>query len=483
MHAAKVLNRVIDSLDLRLGRNRQPSTWLTENAVTWRTQFDNYQPGAAPVFYELQGLGTFTVQPGRRPYEFTLINRDICDIRIWNPEKWKTSQNTGQFYVQFRSVFMQFHGLVAVRKVLDALSALMYGAERMAPGGGWDYCRVSGADLAADLSLNTNVTLRDLDDYVCLARMRDHQHTPYSENTAELLQRLSERERRYTPPMDNKGGDIYTPPPPGPGEAAAVALIKEFAAGVDLGAHFDQNLPLVSRSVTRRQKLYTAYFGRFGSKLFARLYNKLASLPVQGKEYMLDVWTLAGWDAVSPVWRTEFSLSGDFLKSFSVADENAELAEDLRELDVFERHIPDLWHYSTHSWLRHCSDTSTDTNTTRWQTSPMWAVLQTAFAPSSALSIEREHWTPAPEAFERQLLAQATGVAVTVAALHSKNMATEDIHDALPAVAKRLVAFLESDDAKHAIDEKRKLYGWDVFSDAQLRTHFRAERMAQGAGS
>ncbi len=476
-----VLNRVVDSLDVRIGQNLCASDWLLSSSASWRTQFDEYEPGQPATFYELPGLGTFTVQPGRRPYEFTLINNAVCDIRIWNPEKWLTSRDTGQFYVSFRSVFLQFHGMAAVRAVLAALRKLMYGSVLTSSNPqGWNFTRVSGADLASDVQLDSNLTHKDLDDYVCLARTRDESSTPYAENTDELLKRLAVRENRSAPPMDNKGGDIFILPSPGPAELAALALIKQFAAGVDLARDFDAGRALVSRSVTRRRQLYTCYFGKFGSKLFARVYNKLASLAVHGKEYMLDVWQLAGWDNKSPVWRTEFSLSGDFLKAFRVVTENGEPVADLRDLDTFEQHISDIWKYLTHDWLRHCSDTH-QVITTQWTTSEMWTELQKAFAPSTALLLERDHWTPAPEAFAAQMEKQARGVAVTTAALRSKNL--EKPLEALGNLAERFSTFFSSDEAQQAIHDKRRDYGWDNYTDTELRASYRAARMQQGLGS
>ncbi len=478
---SKVVNQVVDSLDVRVGQNRSASAWLLLSAVVWRTQFDEYEPGQAPTFYELDGLGTFTVQPGRRPYEFTLINQSICDIRVWNPEKWRTSRDTGQFYVSFRSSFLQFHGMEMVHKVLATLRKLMYGdSPTSVSPDGWNFTRVSGADLACDMQLSSNLTHKDLDDYVCLARTRDESSTPYVENTEDLLKRLSVRESRPSTPMDNKGGDVFILPPPGPAESAALALIKQFATGVDLARDFDAGSAVVSRSVTRRRQLYTCYFGKFGSAIFARLYNKLASLAVHGKEYMLDVWHLRGWDSESPVWRTEFSLSGDFLKGFKVVTEFGEPVEDLRDLDTFENHLHDIWHYLTHSWLRHCDDTH-QVITTQWTTSDMWEQLQKAFSPSKSLLFERTHWTPPPEAHALQLRKQAQGVAVTSAALASKNL--ERPLEALGVVGQHLVAFLKSKDAELALEAKLKHYGWDSYTDTQLRSNYRAARMQQGLGS
>lgn len=110
---SSLLNRAIDSLYLRLGSALLPSPWLLAHISEWRLYKDSYDYKDPVDFYvELPHLGTFRLLPfGHRPYEFTLTNPKIGDIHIWNPDRWQSSVATGQFYLDFRSCYLQQQSL------------------------------------------------------------------------------------------------------------------------------------------------------------------------------------------------------------------------------------------------------------------------------------------------------------------------------------------------------------------------------------
>lgn len=287
-----ILNTIIDSLHLRVCRIASPSDWLLQHYLAWRAYQKTAEFGADPLLIDIPGVGAFSLKfSGHRPYEFVLINPEICDIRIWNPDKWSSAVQgqTGQLYIDFRSRFLQLAGLPAVYSVLEALHKAFFGT--------WAYgwVRVSRADLSADLQLDRNFGWTDLEQFVSRARRREIM----AGDQPDLLDQA--REILAAAPTDNKGGATYTLS--NSDFQTLQKLVDSFGSTED--AHLYR--------VVHDRNPQTLYFGSFGGALYARVYDKLASLSKQGKEYMKEIWGAAGWDGESPVWRFEFSLSGDFL--------------------------------------------------------------------------------------------------------------------------------------------------------------------------
>lgn len=197
-NAPQLLNSVVDSLDIRVLRWMLPSDWLLEQLPLWRQYQQNSEPGDQPFLVQVPGLGSFRLKPTKsRPYEFVLINPEIADIRIWNPDKWNTAieGQTGQFYINFRSKFLQFQGLGKVRSFINALVSTFCKA---GPGqqecdlGGFN--RVSRPDLACDVQETRDMTWSDLSSFVCRSRKRDTfvYHPPLCEDShtaRKLLQK------------------------------------------------------------------------------------------------------------------------------------------------------------------------------------------------------------------------------------------------------------------------------------------------------
>lgn len=463
-----VVNRVVDSLDVRLLIPHAPSRWLFRQLPGWRKHRDTWNPGADPLTVEVPELGTFTIQPTSRPYEWVLINPEVADIRIWNPDKWETAWKgqTGQFYVSFRSAWLQAHDLDEVRLFLAAVAGVFCHAESPA----LDYepfQRVARADLACDLAEARDMTWGDLDDYTCRSRKRDAFTTPYHVASDLALKALGDRLSSQAPPMDNKGGANTTH---APAAGAAKAALGVFARVMETGLRVEDQ-GFVSRVVASRTP-QTVYFGRFGSQVYGRVYNKLLSLPVQDKLYMLDVWVANGWDGSSPVWRTEFSLSGEFLKDCIDLGTGE---RDLRDLDAFLVAVPNLWAYLTGEWLVHHAR-SKETRVERRPVSDRWAAIRAAWEGSQAIKRDRPLRNPK----EAQIMAQIKGCIVTLAALRA------DADEALNGIAQTIEELAEfSTEALFPVlqAERRRMLGIDDFSDTYLSSMYRSDRIKQGLGS
>jgi hypothetical protein len=440
---------------LRLLRFASPSTWLLDRLSSWRDFQQNSEPDSNPFIVELPGLGSFRLKPTKsRPYELVLINSEIADIRIWNPEKWSTAiaGATGQFYISFRSKFLQFQGVEGVRGFIAALESLLCNAFDSEAAGGWE--RVSRVDLAADMQSDRGYQWMDLDRFVTRARQKD-----INPDSSILLEEL--KGLLPSPPSDNKGGATYT---------LNADLYSKVVQALD-SEHSEDGY--VYRMVAKKEP-QTIYFGRFASALYARLYDKLASLDRQHKGYMRDIWRDAGWDGDSPVWRHEFSLSGDFLRAIA----NLETGEiqDLREFELFLTAIPRLWQYLTCDWLRFTALEADDSNPWRREVADSWAMLQMAFA--SPTSIIRRHPPRYPD--DKQLKAQMLGVALTIAA---KRGSSDTDETAIQSLFSDLVHWVDHPDFYNRLKERRQVLGVDDFSDTSLSALYRVERLAEGFGS
>lgn len=469
----KIINTVFDSLDVRVFRHAAPSERMVSDSQVWWAWSEDWEPGDPPAFVQLPGLGTFRVKPGGAvPYAHVLINPQICDIRIWNPAKWNTPAcaNTGQFYVSFRSVFMQRYGLFGVRAVLAALEALYCVPGSVAPGAPAPFDRIARVDLAVDTQEPRDMLWADLDRFVCRARKLDT-WTHLTPAQIEKLFGLELDEGSYLP-MEAPAGDSALAVT----ARAASQVLRGFFQSVanDLQTHGEADL---SRVVSHNRRPQTVYFGRFGSKLYARRYNKYGSLVVQNKLHMLDVWLENGWSDGSPVWRTEFSISGDFLKDYSIIRDGLKI-EDCRDLGLLEDVAPILWDYLVCDWLTMRDPVATDSNYRRWPISASWSVMAGAFGVAAGEG-ERDHSRTVPRE-DTHLTLQARGCSVSTVALRAAALGSVD--DALQSMLDDFVYQLD-DTFRADVDHRLLEFGLDPFSDTALSASLRRQRLREAAGS
>lgn len=470
----KIVNRVIDSLDVRLFRHAAPSQRLMRDAEVWRSLIAAYEPGDSPQYVQLPGLGTFRIKMGGHPpYEFVLINPQIADIRIWNVGRWsgKAAAQTGQLYVSFRSVFLQRFGLEGARRVLSVLVDLFCVPGAVHPDAGPEFDRVARVDLAVDTQEDRDMVWGDLDRFVCRARKLDTWAHLTPAHVEQLLK------------IDLSAGSYLPQDAPALHDdlprlaRSASRVLHSYVRQVvnDLEQHGEASL---SRIVSHNRRPQTVYFGRFGSPLYARRYNKLGSLVVQNKLYMLQVWEENGWDGDSPVWRTEFSLSGDFLKDYRL-HQGGGMIEDCRDLSLLDHVIPVVWDYLVTDWLRLTDPVESDSNYRRWPTSASWSVLVGAFGDSDLLGL-RDHSRTVPRE-DAHLVAQARGCTVSTVALRAAAMGSLDA--ALESMVDDLVYRIGNDEFRQDVDARLLDFGLDPFTDTALSAMFRRERLREAVGS
>ena len=111
-------------------------------------------------------------------------------------------------------------------------------------------------------------------------------------------------------------------------------------------------------------RTFTGWSIGAGAALMARLYHKLLECKKSGKEYLLNLWTEAGWDGLHPVWRLEFEFRREVLAQFG-----------LDSLPLVLEHRNGLWSYASTEWLKLCVPSEDDKTRSRWPIHPLWVAL------------------------------------------------------------------------------------------------------------
>lgn len=147
----------------------------------------------------------------------------------------------------------------------------------------------------------------------------------------------------------------------------------------DLCADFTPPFPIaqcpIEAWVTRAKKRDPHYDGvRFTGwsigkgDISARLYDKTYEVKtISKKDYLFDLWRLAGWNGSETVWRLEGQLRRPVLKELGV-----------NSVDDLLGNLDGLWAYCFQHWLVLKLPQAGDSNSSRWPTDPLWVGLQGA---------------------------------------------------------------------------------------------------------
>lgn len=137
-------------------------------------------------------------------------------------------------------------------------------------------------------------------------------------------------------------------------------------------------------------------FGQSGD-VSARLYDKTKEIVKSEKFFFKELWQQNGWDGESPVWRLEFQLRREVLKSCQVLDP-----------DFIIELFNSLWVYHTKHWLSLCEINPKDSNRSRWALAAEWQTLSEAkFTPHPVEDIRRLNFESVPS--DETIFVGATG--------------------------------------------------------------------------
>lgn len=469
---------------MRISRRRHASPAIKALAEKWLSIWaDGPLASKRDAHFEPLGeLGSFQVRRSRNPYAWSLNHPQVGEVRIWNPEKWPSANRdkTGHVMIDFRSVFLLREGMRGVRRVIAQVVDLVYGAQLAPEDRGFDFDRVRRADLARDVQMPHGWEFH----WAELSRFVSRSH--YAEQWPQLVD--LDDERRHAAELDA----LFRGPCPACGHVGADPFTwREPAAGVPparwahrtcvhpdtWGAPEDNKAPHTSHHtqtasgsgfaapsgeapspdlwrVIGAGTIKTAYWSKFSAPLHARVYDKLGSLNVQNKGYMRRVWAANGWDGTSPVWRTEFCLTGQFLRG--IVDPLSGEVVDARELDTFEALTGSLWAYLTTRWLRHTQPAGDRTHVGRWKASAWWTSIQAPWEGGFSYPARRLRVLDLPDS--HALIQQALGCLATAGAVFSLD---DGSAGAMERVASFVVQWCGSDEALDKQAEVREARGID----------------------
>ena len=180
-------------------------------------------------------------------------------------------------------------------------------------------------------------------------------------------------------------GDVEAP------KVSRVDPFLDFASDVDMEGWKRDAWVTRAQAIAQyaEDRDFTGWTIGVGSALSARLYQKVIESKKSGKEYIHDLWRLAGWDGELPVWRMEFQIKREVLVQL-----------DLDSLPSVMEHLDGLWSYVTTDWLRLTIPNEDDQTRSRWPVHPLWMALSSvdwgtqggpllrSYTPSRAPSLE-----------------------------------------------------------------------------------------------
>jgi len=286
------------------------------------------------------------------------------------------------------------------RAALDELHALvrrLWGKDE----GKW---QVSYAHLAHDVA-NAPLDREQLDRYVS----RSRRQAVYDAAQAEMQRLLKEARPRDAAGADLDGTDWEGLPidealydwEADYGEDEELLLADAFA---EEGNGWDRTSKAVKRAREElesdaERRAITSY--RWGKRLSGVsfspggavsfvLYRKDWEGRLRGKRHMEPIWKAAGWDGKAPVTRHEARLIREPLRELCTAGSERPILDDPWE---FLEHLPEVWARMVGqgescpeavdvAWLRRVIPREGESNRSRWDTDPVWRVVQRAsFAP------------------------------------------------------------------------------------------------------
>ena len=151
-----------------------------------------------------------------------------------------------------------------------------------------------------------------------------------------------------------------------PPKVSRVDLFLDFASDINMEGWGRNAWVTRAKSVAQYavDADFTGWTVGYKSAVVGRLYQKVLELQVSKKDYLLDLWRLAGWDGELPVWRMEFQIRREVLKEMGLNGVP----------DILE-HQGGLWSYATTEWLRLCLPNGEDETRSRWPVHPLWMAI------------------------------------------------------------------------------------------------------------
>ncbi|WP_417664781.1 hypothetical protein [Pseudidiomarina donghaiensis] len=180
------------------------------------------------------------------------------------------------------------------------------------------------------------------------------------------------------------------------------------------------------------EQLLGNVFGQSGD-VSARLYDKTKEIVKSEKFFFKELWQQNGWDGESSVWRLEFQLRREALKTCQSLDP-----------DFIVELFNSLWRYHTTQWLSLCDINPNDSNRSRWALAAEWQALSEAkFTPHPVEDIRRQNFECVPS--DETIFVGATGYLTSFMAKYEY----ESLAEALTAYEEHARNYFKSAENKH----------------------------------
>lgn len=180
------------------------------------------------------------------------------------------------------------------------------------------------------------------------------------------------------------------------------------------------------------EQLLGNVFGQSGD-VSARLYDKTKEIVKSEKFFFKELWQQNGWDGESSVWRLEFQLRREALKT----------CQSLNPDFIIEL-FNSLWRYYTTQWLSLRDVNPNDTNRSRWELAAEWQTLSEAkFNPHPVEDIRRLNFESIPS--DETIFVGATGYLTSFMVKYEYKCLAE----ALAAYTEHARSYFKSAENKH----------------------------------
>ena len=352
----------IDTLVLTAGGATSPSDWFLEQHEVWEQYCSSYEFGEEFICVEIGG-SWFQLYPyGSHPYKYQLRNPEIGFIKLWNPTKWSSSiQSKQSIHLQLCSKYIHSHSITELNDLVksicshfvDNVSALSI--------------MISRVDLHTDITNGSKMlSYEDIENTITRCKVKssyfEDSEVQFEDSELEDLRDLVEN-----PHYCNKGVQKLITPD----------LLKKF---IQLAENQTTN---GAKNIISKNELETAYFGKVGSNIWGKVYDKTKQIQYKNDTDTPLLWFENGWNGEDKVVRVEFSMKRRFLKELDNGN--------YITLHSFIDNIHKVWKYLTENWLRFV-DVKSINNSTWSKLSSFWIIVQSSFRETIDTIIRKKNY-------------------------------------------------------------------------------------------
>lgn len=352
----------IDTLVLTAGGATEPSVWFKEQHLVWEEYCSSYEYGEEFICVDIGG-SWFQLYPyGNHPYKYQLHNPEIGFIKLWNPDKWSSSIPSKQsIYLQLTSKYIHSNSITDLEELVKSIcSHFVENVEVL-------QLLISRVDLHSDITNGSKMlSYAEIENSITRCKVKniyfDTKEVEIEDTELEDLRSLVQSPCYY-----NKGGQKLIP------EDLLKKLVQLAEKQTINGAS----------NIISKNELETAYFGKVGSNIWGKVYDKTKQIQYKNDTDTPLLWLENGWNQEDKVVRVEFSMRRSFLKEL---DNGIYIS-----LQSFVSNIDKVWKYLTENWLRLVEVKNTN-NSTWSKLSKFWLKVQSSFNTTVETIIRKKNY-------------------------------------------------------------------------------------------